>query len=111
MKMKSRCSFFLAEHLAIVVVEPGVNRVLVEHRVFDFELQLISEEGVAAAGVDHHLRGQAHFLAVSSHVEADDRFLGVEVHASSLSRLRTRLRPACGRAATACRSNLPRSTW
>ena len=47
---------FLGENFAIVVVEPGMDRVLIEHRVFYLQLELIAQKRVAAAGVDHNSR-------------------------------------------------------
>ena len=68
----------LGEYLAVVIVEPGMYGVLIEDRVLHLQLQLVTKEGIAAAGVDHHFAVDVHFLG--AHVEADDRTLGLEVH-------------------------------
>ena len=70
---------FLGEDLAIVVVEPGVDGVLVEHGILHLELELVAQEGVAAAGVHHHLRADAHLFPVAPHGEAHHRLLGAEI--------------------------------
>ena len=68
----------LGENLAIVAVKPGVNGVLIEYRVFYFQLELVSEEGLAAAAIDNHLAVHAHFLR--SDRKEDIRILGAEVN-------------------------------
>ena len=70
----------LREDFAIVAVKPGVDGVLIEHSIFDFQLELIAKESLAAAAIHNHLAVDTHFLGAD--VEVNIRILGAEIYAS-----------------------------
>src|SRR5262249_23548780 len=64
---------------AVVVVEPGVERELVEHRIALPQSELIAEKCPAAAGIDHDVGGDLETLLSDSELHSHGR-LGLEMH-------------------------------
>ena len=100
----------LREHFAIVAIEPGVDRVLIEDLILNLELQLVAQEGVAAAGVDHHLRANAHFPLLRPMLNRTIGSLGPKSTELTLTPSYT-VAPSLLACCSSIRSNLPRSTW
>ena len=65
---------------AVVVFEPAVNGVLIEHRILNPPLHLVAHDGLATAGIHHHAYTRAHFFLAHGVLDGRQVRIGIEVH-------------------------------